>query len=480
LYTQGICQNVGVGISAPAAKLHIKGLANIPQLIIDANSIQSNINPLIKLRTSNGIDLMWIHADDIRNCYVGLNAGRVNIPNAGMTQGIFNTFVGSGTGFSNITGSNCTAIGFEALNSNISGYNNTANGAAALYSNSIGDYNTAIGGEALFTNNTGHSNTANGYQALYTNATGYGNTALGFWALSHKDSGTYNTGVGFNTDISANGLTNATALGAQSVVNCNNCMVLGSVANINGATSGVNVGIGVNTPNAKLSISTTGNPLAGSATGNVFITNAGTLSSAVNSEMSIANIGFMSSNNSSLGVRAYRTSPGSDWTTTSLLLEYDVDNSARVNSSYLALSANGNIGIGTVRPLAKLHVEEKSVLFSATGFASGMPFPPPLEGIGRRMMWYADKAAFRVGCISGTQWDQNNIGNYSFASGNNTIASGQFSTALGVNTLASSEVSIAFGSGTNATGPYSTAMGNLTQASGSQSTAIGFFYLCNR
>jgi hypothetical protein len=98
-------------------------------------------------------------------------------------------------------------------------------------------------------------------------------------------------------------------------------MVLGSVTNVNNAPAGVNVGIGVNSPNAKLSISTYGVELAGSAAGIALRTNAGTLGTAVGSVMSLANFGFASGNNSSLGVRAYRTSQGSDWTTTSLLLE---------------------------------------------------------------------------------------------------------------------------------------------------------------
>ena len=50
-------QNVGVCLLAPLGKLHIKGSADVPQLIIDANSAQSNLNPLIKLRKSDGLGL---------------------------------------------------------------------------------------------------------------------------------------------------------------------------------------------------------------------------------------------------------------------------------------------------------------------------------------------------------------------------------------------------------------------------------------
>ena len=94
-------QNVGIGISTPASKLHIKGSVDTTQLIIDANSTQNNTHPLIKLRNSSGTDLMWIHSDDSTNSFVGLNAGRVNNAAGG---GIENTFVGSGSGFSNTSG----------------------------------------------------------------------------------------------------------------------------------------------------------------------------------------------------------------------------------------------------------------------------------------------------------------------------------------------------------------------------------------
>ena len=40
-------QNVGIGITTPLGKLHIKGSVDASQLIIDANATQSNIQPLI-------------------------------------------------------------------------------------------------------------------------------------------------------------------------------------------------------------------------------------------------------------------------------------------------------------------------------------------------------------------------------------------------------------------------------------------------
>src|SRR5258706_5932800 len=127
-------QNLGIGNIAPAGKVHITGSSDISQLIIDANSTQNNLNPLIKLRMSDGTDLLWIHTDDPSNVFVGLNTGRVN----NKTNGVSNTFIGRDAGYSNSTGHENSANGYSALYSNTTGFQNTANGAKALYFNTTG------------------------------------------------------------------------------------------------------------------------------------------------------------------------------------------------------------------------------------------------------------------------------------------------------------------------------------------------------
>jgi hypothetical protein len=110
------------------------------------------------------------------------------------------------------------------------------------------------------------------------------------------------------------------------------------------------------------------------------------------------------------------------------------------------------------------------------GFYVGGVYPTgviPKEGMGIRLMWYPRKAAFRVGEVSGTQWDDANIGEFSMAMGYNTNASGQYSTAMGQNTTASGNYSTAMGYHTTASGSYSTVMGYSTTASGIRSIAIG-------
>ncbi len=134
----------------------------------------------------------------------------------------------------------------------------------------------------------------------------------------------------------------------------------------------------------------------------------------------------------------------------------------------------GRLGIATIDPLAGLHVADSSVLFSASDNIPGIPGILPLEGPGRRMLWIPDKAAFRVGYVDGDQWNQGNIGNYSFAAGHSTYASGEYSTAFGSGSFAGGTVSTAIGNSALASGNYSTAIGTNAIAGGNFSTALGY------
>jgi hypothetical protein len=70
----------------------------------------------------------------------------------------------------------------------------------------------------------------------------------------------------------------------------------------------------------------------------------------------------------------------------------------------------------------------------------------PATGAGTRLMWYPGKAAFRAGFVTGTQWDDAQVGYYSTAVGFHTTASGHASTAIGYLTTASADFSTAIGS----------------------------------
>ncbi len=131
------------------------------------------------------------------------------------------------------------------------------------------------------------------------------------------------------------------------------------------------------------------------------------------------------------------------------------------------------VGIGTDTPKARLHVADSSVVFTAVGRVPLSPGNPPVSGGGRRLMWYPDKAAFRVGYVSDNAWDKNNIGAFSFASGAGTIAKGTASTATGLNTRAEGASSFAAGENAVASGDKSFAFGQEATASGLGAIAMG-------
>ncbi len=98
----------------------------------------------------------------------------------------------------------------------------------------------------------------------------------------------------------------------------------------------------------------------------------------------------------------------------------------------------------------------------------------PITGAGARLMWYPARAAFRVGNVSASQWDDTNIGNFSVAMGNNTVARGSSSMAMGSDADATGSYSTAMGQNSQAIGNYSTAIGSSATAVGTASTALGF------
>lgn len=138
------------------------------------------------------------------------------------------------------------------------------------------------------------------------------------------------------------------------------------------------------------------------------------------------------------------------------------------------LAQTGKVGINTTAPAAMLHVKDSSVVFTGPPTLPANPGTTPVSGSGSRLMWYPDKAAFRVGAVGGTQWNETNIGNISFAAGYNTKASGNYSSALGAQTTASGYHSTAMGEFTVASGNTAVALGSQTEASGHSSFSTGF------
>lgn len=102
-----------------------------------------------------------------------------------------------------------------------------------------------------------------------------------------------------------------------------------------------------------------------------------------------------------------------------------------------------------------------------TGAGVGSP------GAGTRMFYNPAKGAFRAGRVQGTQWNQAFIGDYSFASGMNVVASGNYSTAMGFGSVASNIYTFAVGDSSVASNRRAIAMGDHARANGLSSVSIG-------
>ena len=257
----------------------------------------------------------------------GINVGRGNgsIPD--------NTAMGYLALQSNTTGSSNVANGYQALISNTTGNDNVANGAYALYFNTAGIGNVANGYYTLFNNTTGNGNVANGFYALSQNTTGIYNVANGIQALLNNTTGINNTGLGYLANVASGNLTNATAIGARAFVAKSNSLVLGSIAGINGADSGVNVGIGTSSPVAKLDV--IGKiQSSDSINGKAFVKTGGTAAQylmadgSISNGPSLTNYMNLTTNQTAAGVKTFSSDA----------------------------VFNGNVGIGTTTPTSKFNV----------------------------------------------------------------------------------------------------------------------------
>lgn len=142
-----------------------------------------------------------------------------------------------------------------------------------------------------------------------------------------------------------------------------------------------------------------------------------------------------------------------------------------IGGDILSITGNGKVGIGTTTPEFKLSLDTDGGILAKGTYNAGATLTT--AGAGVRMFWYPKKAAFRAGRVSGTQWDDANIGLSSTAVGFNTFANGFAATAIGEIDTASGEASFAAGAAATAKGFASIALGFQSTASNDNSTAIG-------
>jgi len=137
-------------------------------IVISIKSITAISTPAVVFTDSGGTTRMEI---------------RINMSGVG-EAGLYNTFVGKGTGESNTTGSYNTFFGYT------SGRSNTT-----------GNWNTFVGEDSGYLNTVGYSNTFMGYGSGHSNVTGFNDTFIGQHAGRDNTTGSYNTFVGRSVAI---------------------------------------------------------------------------------------------------------------------------------------------------------------------------------------------------------------------------------------------------------------------------------------
>ncbi|PYT10174.1 MAG: hypothetical protein DMF60_00915, partial [Acidobacteria bacterium] len=268
------------------------------------------------------------------NSFFGVSAGIKNI------SGSFNSFFGSFAGVENMIGGGNSFFGANA-GEDSTGSNNSFFGKLAGNSNTMASQNSFFGAEAGLSNTTGINNSFFGYQAGKattnsaadnnsffgtfagtSNTTGSNNSFIGEGAGATNTTGTNNSSLGFHAD-SADGLTNATALGFRAFAGQSNSLVLGSINGVNGALTDTKVGIGTTTPLRHLHVK-----------------GAGDQEIAIESSDSG---GLQWTLQSSRGDSPFNG-------------EFQIIDRTAGKSRFSILGESGNVGIGTTTPRTKLHV----------------------------------------------------------------------------------------------------------------------------
>ena len=229
------------------------------------------------------------------NSFFGRDAGRNNIGGNDSFSGSHNTFVGSSAGLNNTTGFGNSFFGNSSGQANTTGTNNSFFGYnAGLHGGGAG--NSYFGSEAGSNASTGtFSNSFFGSGSGSNNTDGFFNTFIGASAGLSNTTGSSLTMIGNAANVGAVNLTNATAIGAGTVVSQSNSLVLGNNAN---------VGIGTSAPASKLTVvgaieSTTGGVKF--PDGTIQTTAAGATNAILNQTTPQAGANFNISGNGTVG-----------------------------------------------------------------------------------------------------------------------------------------------------------------------------------
>ncbi len=444
LYYDDVNNRIGMGTTIPSALLHTNGTGTGEGNVLFTGEYKLS-SPGAAPVEGTGTRMMWYpdkaafragYVTDLQWDTDSIGTNSVAMGYDTKALGANTTALGAST---TASGNVATALGYGTV---ASGSFSTAMGNQAR---SAGGFSTAIGYGATA---SGEYSTALGRSTL---ASGFYSTALGYFSTASGNNsyaiGDYITAYSYRETVIGSGNTAYTPISTVSWNPADRLFVIGNgpsfVAESDAMTilKNGNTGIGTSTPTAKLDVAGngafTGTVSGANATDNDEFITKGQLSSLTMSSL------------------------------------WDTSGTSIYNKN------TGNVGIGTDTPVALLHTYDMdtsggNVLFEGSCKYTN-PGPAPMEGVGTRMMWYPDKAAFRAGYDGGDYWNTDNIGSFSVAMGRSTKAFGSFSVAMGNLAFATGAWSFAFGYGTTASGMRSFAGGYLSQASGHASIALGYF-----
>lgn len=133
-------------------------------------------------------------------------------------------------------------------------------------------------------------------------------------------------------------------------------------------------------------------------------------------------------------------------------------------------------------PLGERFRVDSSGAFVAYGFArdvgntTGCAAQLPASGAGTRFEWHPCRGSLRFGRVptGQTNWDDNNMDDFTFAGGNQVVASGYGAFAYGDQVTVSSTVGVGFGSAVTVSGTAGFSSGASNVCSGFACTAIGY------
>jgi trimeric autotransporter adhesin len=225
----------------------------------------------------------------------------------GTSTGVNNSAFGVLSLTSNTTGYENNALGLYSLNKNTTGYQNTANGTYTLYNNTTGYNNIAIGKNAGYSNVSGFENSFFGINTGYANTTGVQNTFVGFNAGMNNNAGGYNSYLGFRA-----GFNNTSGF---------NNSIIGSYAGQDFTDASNNTLLGYNT----------GRGITVGSSNTIVGANVQALPGGLNNNIILA----------------------------------DGQGNRRIN-----VDANGNTGIGTITPTAKLDIRGTYTTPDLNGFST--------------------------------------------------------------------------------------------------------------